>query len=262
MKEPQVVKLRTLHFYDAGSVPPRVIALKDCSLLNDPPIPGIFSALYGYNGSSGIPPLKKYADDNRLALIHISVEIKLDCKQNPRMPFDDLPHHDFASLLESASVSLRNEFGEMLRRILDSGKYGMADVHDAAFNDLINKPRTASSFSREFARDVLMARPDLVSAIMDSPVCRHLKVIAFRTRSPLIGAPLQVAAVPFRHWSSIRKVTCLTPGVDVLLENPVVDYCSKNIFTPPPPTHTQHKAIWQIYMGNLLAGNDRWLRAA
>ena len=236
MREPQLVKLTTLHFYDAGAVPPREIALRDCSLLNKPSIPGVFTALYGYNGQRNIAAMKTYAAANRLAFIIINVEVKLDYRQDPQMTCDDLPHHDFVSLLDSASISLRNEFGEMLRQILDSGKWAqqMGHANDDAFNNLF-KPRSKSNFAREFARDVLMARPELISAVMDSPACRHLKAIAFRAKSHLSGSPLQIAAVPFRHWNCIRKATCLMPNINVSLENPFVDDCSANKFTPPPP---------------------------
>lgn len=211
MKEQKIIDLSVMFFHAAGQTP-REIALRDCSLPNAPAMPGIFLALYGQGGQQDLAEAKDYAIGNRMDYEIVDFKVRLDHRQEPKVTqLEDLPDVDFVSLLNRASPSLRNEFGEILRQALAAE----GDEAGADYDALGARAKA------HFAQDILKQRPEMIAAITNAPQCQHLKIVAYWAKSLLSDALLKVAAIPVRYWSSIQQARCrFNPDITVSLEPP------------------------------------------
>ncbi|WP_321959530.1 hypothetical protein [Burkholderia cenocepacia] len=216
-----IIELSTVYFYEGTA--PRVIALKDCGLPMKSPVPGAFSALYGYQSKQeGFMAARAYADKNRLQFTVIDLLVKLDQKQNPlMMKPQDLPQHDFITF-QRLSRSMMDELQEILRRHLE--RKGI----DTSLLDQ-SKPHV-----------LLMQRPDLITSVIDEPGWEHMKVIAYPAKIPISEKPLNIGTVPFRNWASIQKATCrLNPNIQITLDPP--DQHVKDAATSAPAPTDRHR---------------------
>lgn len=211
-----IIELSTVYFYEGTA--PRVIALKDCGLPMKSPVPGAFSALYGYQSKQeGFMAARAYADKNRLQFTVIDLLVKLDQKQNPlMMKPEDLPQHDFITF-QRLSRSMTDELGGILKQQLERER-GDTSALDPS------KPHL-----------LLMQRPDLIAAVINEPGWEHMKVVTYPAKIALSEKPLNVGTVPFRHWDSIQKATCrLNPNIQITLDPP--GQRAKNAAASAPPT--------------------------
>ncbi|GGM25638.1 hypothetical protein GCM10009425_40500 [Pseudomonas asuensis] len=168
------------------------------------PIPGAFSALYGYQSKQeGFMAARQYADKNRLQFTVIDFLVKLDQKQNPlMMKPGDIPRHDFLS------------FQRLSRNSLD-------EVEDILRNKFERDGSNVSGMDLSKPHHLIMQRPELIQAVMSASGWEHLKVLAFPAKSAVSERPLTVGVVPYEHWSAIQEASCrLHPNIRITLDSP------------------------------------------
>jgi len=207
------IELSSVYFYENAA--PRVIALKDCSLPTKGPIPGAFPALYGFQSKQdGFMAARAYADKNRLQFTVIDFLVKLDQKQNPlMMKPEDLGQHDFITF-HRISRKMVDELKNILEKRLEQ------DGADFDENDL-SKPV-----------QLIMQRPELITAMMNEPGWEHMKVIAYPAKVTISEKPLTIGVVPFRNWNAIQEATCrLNPTIRITLDPP--ELRKKKVDTAP-----------------------------
>ncbi|WP_228762900.1 hypothetical protein [Xylella fastidiosa] len=196
----QIVELSTVYFYEGAA--PRVIALKDCGLPMKTPVPRAFAAFYGYQSKQeGFMAARNYAENNRQQFIIIDLLVKLDKKQNPLvMKPDDLPNHDFITF-QRLSRRMMNDLHQILKRPLEQ---------EGVDTDTLNLMKLHS---------LLSERPELISSVINEPSWEHIKILTYLTKTALNEKPMNVGIVPFRHWNSILKATCLS-NIKITLDPP------------------------------------------
>jgi hypothetical protein len=196
-----IIELSSVYFYEGTA--PRVIALKDCDLFMKSPIPGAFSALYGYRKQEGFMAARAYADQHRLQFTVIDFLVKLEHRQNPlTMKPEDLGQHDFIAF-QRVSRSMMDELQDILRKRLEQEGTDLNQID-------LSKPH-----------QLIMRRPELVTTLIDEPGWEHLKVIAYLAKVAFSDKPLNVGTVPYRHWSAIQEATCrLNPNIQITLDLP------------------------------------------
>jgi|SRR5438105_5951874 len=204
-----IIELSTVAFYEGHT--PRSLALRECSLPLASPVPGALCALYGTKSKpEGFMAARAYADRHRLQFTVIDFLVALEHKPNASvMKPDDLPDHDFLSLLRM-SGSMSDQVSEWIRAGLEEAGQG-AELLD--------------SLKAEHA---VLQQPSLIGALLDRPACQHLKLIAYPAMTSISDRPLNVGSVPFRHWSAIQEATCrLDPTVRVTLDSPPQQVAAK-----------------------------------
>ncbi|KNH06022.1 hypothetical protein BRCH_03988 [Candidatus Burkholderia brachyanthoides] len=146
---------------------------------------------------------RAYADKNRLQYTIIDILVKLDHKQNPLMTKpEDRAQHDFISF-QRLSRSTVDELQGVLRR-----QYEQQGI-DTTNLDL-SKPHL-----------LIMQQPELIAAVMNDPDWEHMKVVTYPAKTSISEKPLNIGAIPFRHWDSIQQATCrLNPNIYITLDPP------------------------------------------
>lgn len=184
-----LIELSTVYFFKGNT--PRVIDLKDCGLPLESPMPGAFSAFYGYQSrQEGFMAAKTYADENRLNFTAIDFIVKLDHKQNSlMMKPEDLARYDFIPF-HRFTRAMMDDVGASLAQALeargeDSRRYDMAKPHL-----------------------VLMQRPDLFAELLGQPAWEHVKVLAHPAKLAISEKPFSVGSIPFGQWGSVVEATC------------------------------------------------------
>ena len=214
-KNEHIIELSTVYFYQGNA--PKMIALKDCGLKTKSPIPGAFSALYGYQSKQeAFMAARNYANEQRMDFTVIDFLVKLDQKQNPlMMKPEDINNHDFITF-QRLSKSMSEEVQDTLReRLVQEGR----------------DPETLGIFKPHV---VIMQRPDLVALLINQPEWQHFKVIAHPADLEFSERPLNVGTVPFRHWGSIQEATCrLNPNIRITLEAPA-EVHTDPVISPAP----------------------------
>jgi hypothetical protein len=196
------IELSTLVFYKDEL--PRALALKDWPLPLATPVPGAFTALYGYQSKQeGFVAAASYARARQLQFTIIDFWVTLAHKPNIlKMQADTLPEHDFLN------------FTRMNRNMDEQVKQWMLAHPDveAQAAELLDtlKPMYAAT-----------QHPSLVGALLQHTSCHHLKIVAYPAMTALSSDPLNVGSVPLRHWGEIQSAQCrLDPSVTVSLEKP------------------------------------------
>jgi hypothetical protein len=202
--ESTLIDLSTVYFYE--KTPPATIELRECSL----PIKRdndckVFLALHGYQSKQdGFMAASKYAAKQGLDYTIIDFQVKLEQKQKAlNMKPEELAAYDFVSLVR-ASKDLRSELQEILLEQLSAKRINTLNL-DITRPDLI-----------------LKERPELIACVMDEPGWEHLKVTVFQAQLPFSEFPINVAAIPYRHWDAIQEAHCrLNPTVQITLDPPI-----------------------------------------
>lgn len=194
-----LIELSTVYFY-TGSLP-TTLSLKDCGLALPRKMPGLICGLYGRQSKQeGFMAAHAYALQNKLEFTVIDFMVRLDFAINPgKMKSEDLPHHDFLSLNQ-----VRRQTWESIAFALEDG----------------STSRAAAGIEED-GKKLLLTRPDLIAQLCELPDYQHFRVVAFDAK-PVIGEqPLQIGAVPVRHWAAIESAVCrLNPTTPVALEYP------------------------------------------
>lgn len=209
-------ELSTVYFYEGSA--PRVIALKDAGLQMRSPIPGAFSAIYGYQSKQeGFMAARAYADRHRLQFTVIDFLVRLDHKANPlMMKPEHLPQHDFIAFTRIAR-DMTDKLQEILARRLEKDGLDVGQVD-------LSKPQ-----------QVLAQRPELITSLLDEPGWEHLKVIVYPAKVAMSEKPLAVGTVPFRHWDAIQEATCrLNPNIQITLDPPATQDKAAPASSPAP----------------------------
>jgi hypothetical protein len=197
-----VIELSTVCFY--GDSAPQVIALRDCGLPMESPIPGALSAFYGSQSKQeGFMAARAYANAHRLQFTVVDFLVRLDVKQNPlSMKPEDLSEFDFLAF-QRLSRSMRDELGEIFRKKLIREGVDTSDID-------FSKPQL-----------LVMQRPELIKVLMNRADYAHLKVIAHPAKLKNNESSLIVGAIPHRHWGAIHDAACrLNPNIQITLDAP------------------------------------------
>lgn len=146
---------------------------------------------------------RAYADKNRLQFTVIDFLVKLDQKQNPlMMKPEDIGHHDFITF-QRISRKMMDELQNILGKQLERDGADFDDVD-------LSKPV-----------QLIMQRPELITAMIDEPGWEHMKVIAYPAIVAISEKPLTIGTMPFRHWDAIQEATCrLNPTIRITLDPP------------------------------------------
>jgi hypothetical protein len=196
------IELSTLVFYK-GELP-RTLALKDWAMPLATPVPGAFTALYGYQSKQeGFVAAASYAKERQLQFTIIDFVVTLAHKPNVlKMQADTLPEHDFLNF-----TRMNRNMDEPVKQWMLAHPEVKAD--SAELLDTL-KPMHAAT-----------KHPSLISALLQHKSCQHLKVVAYPAMTALSSDPLNVGSVPLRHWGAIESAQCrLDPSVTVSLEMP------------------------------------------
>ena len=197
-----LIELSSVYFYEGTA--PREIALRDCGLPTKSPVPGAFSALYGYQSKQeGFMAARAHADRERLQFTVIDFLVALEHKQNPLMMKPaDLAQHDFIAF-QRLSRSMMDQLQEILKKRLEQEGIEPGPAELA-------KPQL-----------LIMQRPELITSVLDEPGWEHLKVVAYPAKLAISEKPLTVGTVPYRHWDAIQEATCrLNPNIRITLDPP------------------------------------------
>jgi hypothetical protein len=193
------IELSTVHFY-TGSLPD-TLSLKDCALALPRKMPGLMCGLYGRQSKQeGFMAAHAYALRNKLAFAVIDFKVRLDCAINPgKMKPEELSRHDFLSLNQ-----VRRQTWECISLALEDGRVS-----------------PAGASIDEDGKKLLLTRPDLIAQLVELPGYQHFHVVAFDARPAISEQPLQVGAVPVRHWAAIESAVCrLNSTTQVTLDYP------------------------------------------
>ncbi|WP_028998455.1 hypothetical protein [Azohydromonas australica] len=196
------IELSTVVFYE-GSLP-SVLPLWNCSVPLVSPVPDALTAVYGTTSKpDAFAAAYQYAKRNQLQHTVIDVTVTLEHRPNPTvMRAETLGSYDFFSMRRMAT-SMEGQIVEWIRA-------GLAP-----------DDRRAKLFDEMLPTQVLAREPSLLGVLMDSPACRHLKLLACPAQTMIDLQVFNVGVVPFRHWSAIQEATCrFDPSVKISLEPP------------------------------------------
>jgi hypothetical protein len=196
------IELSTVYFY-RGEVPQK-LSLRDLNVPTAFPVQG---ALLGLHGSiskrEGFMRAGEYATAHQLQFTVIDTVVRIAPPKNQlRSLPEDLPNLDFLAL-ERITREMHKWIGQTLQGRLDELGIDQSDINASDPTDTLQK------------------RPDLVNVLLDLPSWRHVKMMVFSASLAFSRKPLNIAAVPLRHWDAIVEANCrLDPTIHVTLEKP------------------------------------------
>jgi hypothetical protein len=194
------IELSTVAFYKTEL--PSTLSLRDYSWPLRAPAAGVFSALYGHQSKQdGLMAASDYAKQHQLEFTVIDFWITLEHKLNPLpMQADMLQHHDFMNLGRT-SRPMDEPLKRWMREYIEAGD-----------------PRLESLDTLKLAQAVTQ-QPALAEALLQHPVCQHLKILAYPALTGVSDRPLSVGSVPLQHWGAIHSAECrLNSSLLVTLE--------------------------------------------
>ncbi|NML17052.1 hypothetical protein [Azohydromonas caseinilytica] len=215
------IELSTVAFY--AGLRPRSLSLWACSVPLIKHVPGALTAIYGAKSKpEAFMAASDYAQRNGFQYTVIDFIVNLEKRPSPVMKPDELERFDFLNMSRMASA-MNEPIGEWICAELAPG-----DSRAKLLNEMP-------------LQQALRQDPSLLGVLLESPACRHLKLIACPAQTKLGLQPLRVGVVPFRHWLAIQEATCrLDPTVHITVEPPdpaaakLVEASSRAAAAPKP----------------------------
>ncbi len=159
---------------------------------------------------------KAYADRNRLSFTAIDFLVRLDHKQNPlMMKPQDLPNFDFLA------------FNRFTRGMMDSVANTLAETLRSRGEDLAQLDMAKPHL-------LLMARPELFTALLELPDWQQMKVIVHPAKLAMTDKAFSIGSLPHRHWGSIVEAMCRIDPIRVGIEAAPTSTSAADVDKPAP----------------------------